>query len=73
MWDYAESNPLSEMAGSYNLCFNRVVGSLETNQSMMSEANPPTVLCQSAINNQFRDVDVILTIRHTMMRFHTQI
>lgn len=61
-WDFAEGNPLGTSAGSYSLCYERIVTALESYRSIdLNEA--PTIRKDSAIDDDGAEgtVDVVLT------------
>lgn len=61
LWDFAESLPLGEAAGSWLLCFERIASALDT---LSAESFPmaPTVSLQSVLDTQSENkFDVIMT------------
>ena len=48
-WDYAEGNPIGNLAGSYRLCFDRVAIGLDTLLKLPTNLEKPTVSAGSAM------------------------
>lgn len=62
-WDFAEGNPLGTSAGSYHLCYERIVTALKSYRSIRFD-EPPVVRKDSAIavvDSIEETVDLILT------------
>ena len=59
-WDFAEGNPIGEMAGSYSMCLDRVAIGLDTVLTLPSNLVEPNVIMGSAID-RLPKADVVVT------------
>ncbi len=60
-WDYAEGNPIGELAGSYKLCYERISTALDTYDTWGISAPEPQVVNSSATIQGFSQLDAIVT------------
>jgi adenine-specific DNA methylase len=60
-WDFAESNVLSDSAGGYRICQDRIATALDTYSLWDLGSAIPTVLCQSATALPTGQFDLVLT------------
>ena len=61
-WDYCEASVLSELAGGYRICVDRIATALDSLESWNVHAPTPTVLAHSAIKESFNgELDCIIT------------
>lgn len=61
-WDFAEANIIGDSAGSYYLCFNRIVTALQSfPDSLFASTNRPQVMQGDAKEIDIQGVDVIVT------------
>ena len=61
-WDYCEASTLSNLAGGFRICVDRIATAFDNLQTWRILAPPPKVLASSAIGNQFDGVfDCIVT------------
>jgi putative DNA methylase len=63
LWDFAESNPVGESAGSWLLCYERIAIALDNYTQLKIEMLSPKVMNQSATNIQEENgkIDLIIT------------
>jgi adenine-specific DNA methylase len=61
VWDYAEGNAIGDLAGSYQLCYQRIVIGLDTFSNWNVGPIAPNVLNQSALLSNPVLYDVIVT------------
>ena len=61
-WDFSEPAIPSEVPGSYQICLDRIIASMETiRRTHTTEAPKCVILCQSATNSINRKTDVVIT------------
>jgi len=60
VWDFAEGNPVGELAGSYSMCLERVSVGLATVLALPRDVLSPTVGCRSATTLSYK-ADLVLT------------
>lgn len=60
-WDFAEGNIIGELAGSYEICFQRICTALDSFSRWDIKTLPPIVKNGSALKNSFSDLDLVLT------------
>jgi len=61
VWDFAEGNPVGDMAGSYRVCQERVIIGLENILNWDMSRGFPNIACVSAIKNGGKFYDAIIT------------
>ena len=61
-WDFSESAIPNKVPGSYQICLDRIIASMETiHRTHTTEAPKCVILCQSATNSINRKTDVVIT------------
>ena len=61
-WDFCEANTLSDLAGGYRICADRISTALDKLESWNIQASTPTILADSAIEERFNGAfDCIIT------------
>ena len=61
-WDFSEPAIPNEVPGSYQICLDRIIASMETiRRTHVTEAPKCVVLCQSATKSINRKADVVIT------------
>jgi len=60
-WDYAEGNTLSQLAGGYSICLERIAIALDSFVTWQLNAPTPHILNSTATRSVVKDVDVIIT------------
>ena len=61
-WDYCEANTLSDLAGGYRICVDRISTAFDSLESWNIQATSPTILANSAIEERSNEAfDCIVT------------
>ena len=61
-WDYCEANVLSDLAGGYRICTDRIATALDSLERWKVQASTPTILADSATKERFNGLyDCIVT------------
>ena len=61
-WDYCEASVLSELAGGYRICVDRIATALDSLESWTLHGQTPTILAHSATEERFDgQIDCIVT------------